>query len=126
MANATGSATTPTRSRQSDTGRYQVGSKDTKAAILALRKDPEVSALMAGEAAKETKQSLECLLGREVCGGELYAAHFLGQGGARRLIALNEKNPDAHADAAFPQAAKANRLRLLPFGRHPQDGGRGL
>jgi hypothetical protein len=64
---------------------------------------------MAGEAANETKQSLECSLGRSVCGGELYAAHFLGEGGARHLIALKEKNPACPADQLFPQAAKANR-----------------
>src|SRR6185295_12590289 len=81
--------------RETDTGRYSVASHTTKSAILALRKDPELSALMAGEAANETKQSLQCSLGRDICGGELYAAHFLGEGGARRLIALNEKNPHA-------------------------------
>ena len=90
-------------------GRYAVASPETKAAILALRKDPELSAVMAGESAKQTKQSLECVLGREVCGGELYAAHFLGPSGARQLIRLNESDPQARADLAFPQAAKANR-----------------
>ena len=95
--------------QQSSDGKYTVASSDTKAAILALRQDPQVAACMAGENAKQTKQSLECALGREVCGGELYAAHFLGPSGARRLIQLNENDPAARADAAFPQAAKANK-----------------
>jgi hypothetical protein len=95
--------------QQTSSGQYVVASADTKAAILALRQDPEVSAVMAGESAKQTKQSLECALGREVCGGELYAAHFLGPSGARRLIQLNERSPDSAADVAFPQAAKGNR-----------------
>ena len=95
--------------QQTADGKYTVASADTKAAILALRQDPQVSACMAGENAKQTKQSLECALGREVCGGELYAAHFLGPTGARRLIQLNEADPTARADVAFPQAAKANR-----------------
>src|SRR4051812_22870578 len=90
-------------------GRYSVSSADTKSAILALRQNPEVAAVMAGESAKQTKQTLECALGREVCGGELYAAHFLGPNAARRLIELNDSNPGLHADAAFPQAAKANK-----------------
>jgi hypothetical protein len=72
--------------QQTADGKYTVASADTRAAILALRQDPQVSACMAGENAKQTKQSLECALGREVCGGELYAAHFLGPSGARRLI----------------------------------------
>jgi hypothetical protein len=95
--------------QQSDNGSYTVASADTKAAILALRQKPEVSALMAGEAAKESKQSLETMLGRALRKGELYVAHFLGQDGARHLIQLNDTQPDARADAAFPHAARANQ-----------------
>jgi hypothetical protein len=94
---------------KTETGRFAVGATDTKSAILALREDPEISALMAGEAAAATRRSLECALGRPVCSGELYAAHFLGEGGARKLIQLNAQQSDARADLAFPQAAKANR-----------------
>jgi hypothetical protein len=94
---------------KTESGRLAVGSAGTKSAIRALREDPEISALMAGEAASATRQSLECALGRPVCSGELYAAHFLGDGGARRLINLNAKQSDARADLAFPEAAKANR-----------------
>ena len=95
--------------QKNSSGRYVVASDDTKAAILALRQDPELSAVMAGESAKQTKQSLECALGRKVCAGELYAAHFLGPSGARHLIQLSESNPNMRADIAFPQAAKANK-----------------
>jgi hypothetical protein len=94
---------------RTESGRFVVGSAETKAAILALREDLEISALMAGEAAAATKRSLECALGRAVCAGELYAAHFLGESGARRIIALNEQRPGARADLTFPEAAKANR-----------------
>lgn len=90
-------------------GRYQVASEQTKAAILALRKDAGLSALMAGEAASETKKNLECTLGREVCEGELYAAHFLGPGNARKLIALHGERPDCLAAVEFPAAARANK-----------------
>jgi hypothetical protein len=95
--------------QQSGAGHYAVASADTKAAILALRKDPQVSALMAGEAANATREALQCSLGREVCDGELYAAHFLGENGAKQLIQLNQSAPATRADEAFPQAAKANR-----------------
>jgi hypothetical protein len=95
--------------RETDDGHYTVAGRDTRSAILALRKDPALSSLMAGEAANETKQSLEGVLGREVCSGELYAAHFLGAGGARHLIELKDTAPGCAADVAFPQAAKANR-----------------
>ena len=94
---------------RTESGRLVVGTPEIKSAILALREDPKISALMAGEAAATTKQSLECALGREVCAGELYAAHFLGESGAKRLITLNEQRSGARADLAFPEAAKANR-----------------
>lgn len=95
--------------QQGGDGRYSVSSPETKAAILALRQNPELSAMMAGESAKEIKQSLECALGRKLCGGELYAAHFMGPSAARQLIQLNESDPAARADRVFPQAARANK-----------------
>src|SRR6185503_12551951 len=52
---------------RTESGRLVVGSAETKSAILALRENPEISALMAGEAVAATKQSLECALGRSVC-----------------------------------------------------------
>ncbi len=99
--------------QQTSDGHYAVASNATKAAILALRQDPELSAVMAGESAKQTKQSLECALGRTVCDGELYAAHFLGANGARHLIQLSESNPNMRADVAFPQASKGNKTMFF-------------
>ena len=93
--------------KQTD-GRYRAdaGAKDS---ILNLRKDPEICALMAGEYAKTTQGSLRASLGREVCGGELYAAHFLGPDAAAKLIKLAGSDPGASAAAQFPQAAAANK-----------------
>jgi hypothetical protein len=88
-------------------GRYRAGAD--KDAILALRKDPGIAALMAGEHAKATSASLQSALGRAPCGGELYAAHFLGPEAACKLIKLAEANPGASAAAQFPAAAAANR-----------------
>jgi hypothetical protein len=88
-------------------GRYRAGGD--KDAILALRKDPTVAALMAGEYAKSTATSMSAALGRSVCGGELYAAHFLGPDAACKLIKLAENNPGASAAAQFPAAAAANK-----------------
>jgi hypothetical protein len=88
-------------------GRYHAGGD--KDAILALRKDPTISALMAGEYAKQTGASLQAALGRAPCGGELYAAHFLGPDAACKLIKLAESNPGASAAAQFPAAATVNK-----------------
>ncbi len=89
-------------------GRYRADA-ETKQTILALRKDPQVCALMAGEYAKTTQGTLRASLGREVCGGELYAAHFLGPDAALKLIKLAGSDPGASAAAQFPQAANANK-----------------
>jgi Transglycosylase SLT domain len=89
-------------------GRYHVPASE-KQAILALRKDPEVCALMAGEYAKSTQGQMRASLGRDVCGGELYAAHFLGPDAACKLIRLVGSDPSTNAAAQFPQAAAANK-----------------
>lgn len=94
--------------RQDGDGRYRCDPA-VRDSILALRKDPQTSALMAGEFAKDTGNQLRAELGRDVCGGELYAAHFLGTSAACRLIRLNGSDPAASAAARFPEAAAANR-----------------
>ena len=47
-------------------------------------------------------------LGRSPSEGELYIAHFLGAGGAARLISSAAANPNASAASYFPIAAHAN------------------
>lgn len=75
--------------------------------ILALRRDPEISARLAGELAKENAASLARALGRAPGAGELYAAHVLGPAGAARLVkAAAAGAPDAAA--LFPREAASN------------------
>lgn len=95
--------------RQDDDGRYHVDDREDRQAILALRNDPKTAALMAGEYANDSRCEMEGKLGRSVCSGELYAAHFLGPEAACRLIRLNNAKPDSNAADAFPEAAGANR-----------------
>lgn len=94
--------------RKGADGRYHAEGADRQA-ILSLRGDPQVSAMMAGEFVGQCRTYMEGSLGRQVNGGELYAAHFLGADSACRLIRLNESSPDASAAAVFPKAASANR-----------------
>jgi hypothetical protein len=81
---------------------------ETRREILALRSDPELSARMAGELARENASVLEARLGRAPSAGELYAAHVMGSGGAVRLI---QAAADGVSDASllFPREAAANR-----------------
>jgi hypothetical protein len=90
-------------------GHLSVDNSADRSAILALRNDPRVAALMEGEYANASRSRLESTLGRNVCSGELYAAHFLGPEAACRLIKLSESEPQHSAPACFPQAANANR-----------------
>lgn len=90
-------------------GRHKVSDPALKAEILALRHDPQAASLMAGVLTKESAEALETDLGRPPKEGELYIAHFLGAGGAGRLIAAAESAPSRFAAALFPDAAGANR-----------------
>lgn len=80
----------------------------TRREILALRNDPEVSARMAAELARENAQALQARLGRAPTAGELYAAHVMGSGGALRLIEAAQQGAPSAA-ALFPREAAANR-----------------
>lgn len=93
---------------KSDDGRYHVGNSEDRNAILRLRSDPNISALMAGEYTKMTQSQMEDKLGRKVSSGELYAAHLLGPGSACKLIRSNQGAPASAACDLFPKAADAN------------------
>jgi hypothetical protein len=90
-------------------GEYTVRDPQARAHLLKLREDPEISSVMAGALARRNAQELSRALGRKPTKGELYLAHFLGAGGAKRLIQLQRSNPNASAAAAFPEAARANQ-----------------
>ena len=90
-------------------GRYHADNDADRGMILSLKKDPRISALMAGEYARTSQGAMEANLGRPVCGGELYAAHFLGADGACKLIRGAAATPNAGAAQLFPDAAGANR-----------------
>jgi hypothetical protein len=94
-------------SRGSD-GRYHVADPDARAAILALRRNPEASAAMAAAFASDNRALLEQRLGHPVESVDLYLAHFLGAAGAGRFLQAAEANPDASGAALFPAAAGAN------------------
>jgi hypothetical protein len=76
--------------------------------ILKLRNDPTVNAVMAGAFTQANAALLSDRLGRSPSEGELYIAHFLGAGGAARLISSAAGDPNASAASYFPDAAKAN------------------
>ncbi len=92
---------------QTKGGKYIVADRTLRQEILALRYDPEISAVMAGEFTSDSRAALRGALGRDPTGGELYAAHFLGPAGAAQLIKAAQ-NGEASAANIFPDAAHSN------------------
>jgi hypothetical protein len=89
-------------------GHYEVRDPAMRHEILKLRNDPSANAVMAGAFTKANAAFLSDKLGRAPSEGELYIAHFLGAGGAARLISLADNSPNAKADNFFANAARAN------------------
>ncbi len=90
-------------------GRYQIADDAQRQEILALRHDARASSLMAGEMTNDASRGLERALGRPLRENEPYVAHFMGQGGATRLIREVDTNPETIAADMFPRAANANQ-----------------
>ncbi|MDC7988075.1 transglycosylase SLT domain-containing protein, partial [Rhodoplanes sp. TEM] len=90
-------------------GRYEVTDPGLQQAVMELRSDPQASAAMAGAFTQRNAQKVEALIGRTPTDGELYIAHFLGPGGAARLITEAGRNPSGIAAETFPNAAASNR-----------------
>lgn len=88
-------------------GRASVADPRLRQQILDLRYDPEISARMGAELARENQSALERRLGRPVEAGEIYAAHVLGAAGAARLIEAAQSGAGS-ATELFPREAAAN------------------
>jgi hypothetical protein len=98
-------------------GRSVVADDKQRAWILSLRRDPYLSALMAGEMVNAHREILAGKAERDPSFSELYMAHFLGVHGASRFLELLQDKPTATATKAFPKAAKANRSIFVEKGR---------
>lgn len=94
---------------RSSSGSYSVSDPAMRKAILDLRDDPAASAAMAGVLTHSNGFKLVGAIGRRPTDSELYMAHFMGVGGAAKLITSAENNPNASGAQLFPSAAAANR-----------------
>jgi hypothetical protein len=90
-------------------GSYSVSDPTARAAIMKLRDDPDAASTMAAVLTQSNSFKLTGRLGRRPNDAELYMAHFMGVGGAAKLISSAEDNPQANAARMFPNAAAANR-----------------
>src|ERR1700732_87634 len=94
---------------KSPSGGYSVSDPPARNAILTLRDDPAAASSMAAVLTQSNSFKLTGTLGRRPTDGELYMAHFMGVGGAAKLISNAEDNPQASGARLFPTAAAANR-----------------
>lgn len=100
-----------------------MGSATGRAQVMALRYDPQVSALMAGELAADNRADLSARLGRQPDSAELYLAHFLGSAGAGQFLEALAADPTQSAAALLPKAAAANRSIFFAGGAPRSVGG---
>jgi transglycosylase-like protein with SLT domain len=89
-------------------GSYSVSDPRARDAIMRLRDDPDAASAMAGVLTQSNGSKLTGSIGRRPSDAELYMAHFMGVGGAAKLISSAENSPGANAAQMFPKAAAAN------------------
>ena len=94
---------------KSSSGTYSVSNPAARNAVMNLRDDPAAASAMAGVLTQSNSFKLTGKIGRRPTDGELYMAHFMGVGGAAKLISNAEDNPRASGARLFPNAAAANR-----------------
>lgn len=80
-----------------------------RARILDLRRDPYLSAVMAGEMLKRDAARIALKIGRELTLGEVYLAHFLGPDDAESFLSKVVDKPTSAAATLLPGPARANR-----------------
>jgi len=94
---------------KTSSGDYTVSDPAAQRAVMKLRDDPQAASAMAAALTQNNSFQLTGKIGRRPTDGELYMAHFMGVGGAAKLIANAEDNPQASGARLFPNAAAANR-----------------
>jgi hypothetical protein len=94
---------------KTSSGDYTVSDPSMQRSIMKLRDDPAASSAMAGALTQSNSFQLTGRIGRRPTDGELYMAHFMGVGGAAKLINSAVDEPQASAAKMFPGPAAANR-----------------
>ena len=101
----------------SETGEVDVPDAARKLAILELRRDAYVSAVMAAEMLNRDAARIAAKIGRPLTVGEIYIAHFLGPDDAETFLSTLVGKPAAAASALLPAPARANRPIFYVKGR---------
>src|SRR6202795_4370646 len=88
---------------KSSSGSYSVSDPAARDAIMKLRDDPAAASSMAAVLTQSNSFKLTGQIGRRPTDSELYMAHFMGAGGAAKLITNAEDNSNASGAALFPK-----------------------
>ncbi len=99
-------------------GKPCVANCSVKNTILNLRKNPEISAMMAGMASADDQNYLQAHTDGPVGGTEMYLAHFMGAGGAAKFLNARDDNGSASAAQLFPKQAHANKSVFFTSSGH--------
>jgi hypothetical protein len=94
---------------KNSSGDYTVSDPAIRQSIMKLRDDPKAASSMAAALTQSNSLQLTGQIGRRPNDAELYMAHFMGVGGAAKLITSAQETPQASAVQIFPSAAAANR-----------------
>jgi len=89
-------------------GRARVAERTTRARILQMRTDPQLSAYLAAELARSNAKYILAARQRPLAPTDLYLAHFLGAQGALTFLAELDSRPQTDAYQLLPVAAKSN------------------
>lgn len=76
--------------------------------VLEMRRSPYLSAAFAAKNLIAARARIEAKLDRSMEDDDIYLPHFLGTGGAGKLLAKVEEKPNAVAKKVFPKAARYN------------------
>jgi Transglycosylase SLT domain len=94
---------------QDANGKPSVSDPALRKEILDLRRDPALSAALAGEYTKLNQTEVERALGHKLQRADLYIAHFLGASGATAFLKAVETRGNTVAADLLPEAAAANK-----------------
>ena len=97
-------------------GRTSV-SAENRARVLDARNDLDLSARLTANLCDENRTGLARKLGRPPSESEVRLAHFLGLGGAAKLIQAAAETPDVSVKSLLPKAFAHNRATLSENGK---------
>lgn len=103
--------------RADEDGDLDVADAQERTRVLAMRRDPYLSAVMAAEMLKADAARIGARIGRPLTNGEIYVAHFLGPDDAERFLGSVVASPGSVAATLLPRPARANRPIFYAAGR---------